>query len=80
MSTIARAVVIICSMALTACIPRIEVAPPKEPVTINMHVKIDHEIHIKADDQLKTLLERESDLLTPAGSRQQGQGIPTPKG
>lgn len=56
---------IICIPGLTACIPRIEVAPPKEPVTINMNVKIDHEISINMDQQLKTILEQNSDLLTP---------------
>lgn len=47
------------SLALLAgCTPRIEVAPSKEPITINMNVKIDHEIHIKADDNAKQLLEQ----------------------
>ena len=30
------------SFMLAACTPRIEVAAPKEPITINMNVKIDH--------------------------------------
>ena len=30
---------------LTGCTPRIEVAAPKEPITININVKIEHEIH-----------------------------------
>ena len=34
---------------LTGCTPRIEVAAPEEPITINMNVKIEHEIHIKVD-------------------------------
>ena len=32
------------SFMLAACTPRIEVAAPKEPITINMNVKIEHEI------------------------------------
>ncbi|QQA77875.1 YnbE family lipoprotein [Pectobacterium parmentieri] len=43
---------------LTGCVPRIEVAAPKEPITINMNVKIEHEIHIKADKNATQLLER----------------------
>lgn len=43
---------------LTGCVPRIEVAAPKEPITINMNVKIEHEIHIKADKEATQLLER----------------------
>ncbi|ASY79645.1 hypothetical protein BJK05_06400 [Pectobacterium polaris] len=43
---------------LTGCVPRIEVAAPKEPITINMNVKIEHEIHIKADKEATQLLQR----------------------
>ncbi|XBW63614.1 YnbE family lipoprotein [Pectobacterium aroidearum] len=43
---------------LTGCVPRIEVAAPKEPITINMNVKIEHEIHIKADKEATQLLEK----------------------
>ncbi|GKW40554.1 YnbE family lipoprotein [Pectobacterium carotovorum subsp. carotovorum] len=50
----------VCCMVafLTGCVPRIEVAAPKEPITINMNVKIEHEIHIKADKEATQLLER----------------------
>jgi hypothetical protein len=48
---------------LTGCTPRIEVAAPKEPITINMNVKIEHEIHIKVDKDVETLLKNRSDLF-----------------
>ncbi len=48
---------------LAACTPRIEVAAPKEPITINMNVKIEHEIIIKADKDVEELLETRSDLF-----------------
>ncbi|ELM8005569.1 lipoprotein [Escherichia coli] len=51
------------SFMLTACTPRIEVAAPKEPITINMNVKIEHEIIIKADKDVEELLETRSDLF-----------------
>ena len=41
---------------LTGCTPRIEVAAPKEPITINMNVKIEHDINIKADKEVEALL------------------------
>ncbi|MCT4706470.1 YnbE family lipoprotein [Enterobacteriaceae bacterium H16N7] len=50
-------------MMLTGCIPRIEVAAPKEPITINMNVKIEHEIHIKVDKDVESLLKSRSDLF-----------------
>ena len=41
---------------LAGCVPRIEVVAPDDPITINMNVKIEHDIHIKADKDVKTLL------------------------
>lgn len=51
------------SFMLFGCTPRIEVAAPKEPITINMNVKIEHEIIIKADKDVEELLETRSDLF-----------------
>ncbi|HBI10681.1 YnbE family lipoprotein [Franconibacter sp. IITDAS19] len=48
---------------LTGCTPRIEVAAPEEPITINMNVKIEHEIHIKVDKDVEALLKNRSDLF-----------------
>ncbi|WP_147198070.1 YnbE family lipoprotein [Pantoea sp. MBD-2R] len=49
-------------LLLSGCVPRIEVAAPKEPITINMNVKIEHDIRIKADDDVKTLLKNQDNL------------------
>lgn len=49
------------SMLLAGCTPRIEIAASKEPITINMNVKIEHEIHIKVD--VENLLKSRSDLF-----------------
>jgi len=48
---------------ITGCTPRIEVAAPKEPITINMNVKIEHEILIKMDKDVETLLKNRSDVF-----------------
>lgn len=48
---------------LSGCTPSIEVAAPKEPITINMNVKIEHEIHIKVDKDVEALLKSRSDLF-----------------
>lgn len=50
-------------LLLAGCTPRIEVAAPKEPITINMNVKIEHEIHIRADKDVEALLKTRSDLF-----------------
>ncbi|QKN82043.1 YnbE family lipoprotein [Scandinavium goeteborgense] len=51
------------AFGLSGCTPRIEVAAPKEPITINMNVKIEHEIHIKVDKDVENLLKSRSDLF-----------------
>lgn len=50
-------------LLLSGCVPRIEVAAPKEPITINMNVKIEHEIHIKVDKDVENLLKNQNDLF-----------------
>ena len=50
-------------LLLSACTPRIELAVPSEPITINLNVKIDHEISIKIDKELDDLFDDESGLF-----------------
>lgn len=59
--------VIMMTMLLAACTPRIEVAAPKEPITINMNVKIEHDINIKADKEVETLLEKQNPPANAGG-------------
>lgn len=54
---------VLCVLMLSGCVPRIELAAPKEPITINMNVKIEHEIHIKVDKDVEDLLKNQSDLF-----------------
>ncbi len=48
---------------LSGCVPRIEVSAPKEPITINMNVNIEHEIHISADKEVEALLKNQRDVF-----------------
>lgn len=63
MKKLAVALIAVVVVMLTGCTPRIEVAAPKEPITINMNVKIEHEIHIKVDKDVESLLKSRSDLF-----------------
>ena len=45
------------------CTPRIEVAAPDKPITINLNVKIDHEIRVKVDKELDQVLSKNSGLF-----------------
>lgn len=46
-----------------ACSPRVEVAAPDKPITINLNVKIDHEIRVKLDKELDKVLSDDSGLF-----------------
>jgi len=48
---------------LAACTPKVAVEAPKEPITINMNIKIEHEIRIKVDKDLDQLFDQKSDLF-----------------
>ncbi len=57
------ALMAVSTLTLSGCVPRIEVAAPKEPITINMNVKIEHEILIKADKDVEALLKSRNDVF-----------------
>ena len=50
-------------VSLLACTPRVEVAAPDKPITINLNVKIDHEIRLKVDKDLDQVLSNDSGLF-----------------
>jgi hypothetical protein len=50
-------------LLLAACHPKVQVEAPKEPITINLNVKIEHEIRVKVDRELDQLFEEEGDLF-----------------
>lgn len=50
--------------ALTmGCTPTVKVATPEEPITINLNVKIEHEIRVKVEKDLDKLFSEESELF-----------------
>nr|WP_243431968.1 YnbE family lipoprotein [Aliamphritea spongicola] len=48
---------------LSACAPTVQVAVPNEPITINLNVKIEHEILVKVDKEIDDLFTENSDLF-----------------
>jgi len=46
-----------------ACTPTIKVQPPTEPITINLNVKIEHEIRVKVDKELEGIFSDDSELF-----------------
>jgi len=56
-------ILLIAIAGLAACSPTIQVAPPKEPIEINLNVKIEHEIRIQVDKELEGLFDEDSGLF-----------------
>ena len=50
-------------LVLVACSPTVKVAPPDEPITINLNVKIEHEIRVKVEKELDSVINQESGLF-----------------
>lgn len=36
-----------------ACTPTVQVAPPKEPITINLNIKLDAEVRLRVEEKAK---------------------------
>jgi len=59
-----RAGALAAALALgTGCAPRVAVEAPKEPITINMNIKIEHEIHVKIDRDLDEVIAKDKDTF-----------------
>lgn len=56
----------LCSLFLLStggCSPTVRVAPPEEPITINLNVKIEHEVRVKVEQALDEVIAQESGLF-----------------
>lgn len=48
---------------VAACTPTIEVAVPNEPITINLNVRIEHEIRVQVEEELDGIFSEDSGLF-----------------
>jgi len=48
---------------LTGCTPTVKVEAPKEPIEINLNVKIEHHIRVQVDKELDDLFDEDSELF-----------------
>jgi hypothetical protein len=55
----------LCAVAalLPACTPKVALEAPKEPITINMNIKIDHEIRVKVDEDLDQAIADDKEIF-----------------
>lgn len=45
------------AVIVAGCTPTVAVQAPKEPITVNLNVKIEHEIRVKVDKELDNVFE-----------------------
>ena len=46
-----------------ACTPTVQVATPTEPITINLNVRIEHEIRVRVEEELDDIFTPDSGLF-----------------
>ena len=45
------------------CNPTVKLEAPKEPIEINLNVKIEHNIRVQVDEELEDLFDEENELF-----------------
>lgn len=55
--------VLFCVLTLTGCTPTVQMAAPEEPITINLNVRIEHEIRVRVERELEEIFTPESGLF-----------------
>ena len=58
-----RLLLCLVTLSVAGCAPTVQVAAPKEPIEINLNVKIEHEIRVQVDKELEGMFEEESDVF-----------------
>ncbi len=48
---------------MAACTPRIALEAPKEPITINLNIKIEQEVRIKVERDLEELFKSDKKIF-----------------
>ncbi len=54
---------LLCLALLISCSPTVQVAAPEKPITINLNVKIEHEIKVQVEKELDDVLSQDSGLF-----------------
>jgi len=55
--------ILISGIFLVSCAPTVKVEAPDKPITINLNVKIEHEIRVKVDKELENVFSDDSGLF-----------------
>ena len=55
--------ILVMGVFLVSCTPTVKVEAPDKPITINLNVKIEHEIRVKVDKELEDVFSDDSGLF-----------------
>jgi len=50
-------------IGVIACSPTVKVEAPEKPITINLNVKIEHEVRVKIEKDVENLLKNDDGLF-----------------
>jgi len=50
-------------LALAACQHKVQIEAPKEPIVINLNVKIEQEVRVKVEDDVEQLFDTNDNLF-----------------
>lgn len=56
-------ILVVGALLLAACQPTIKVEAPKEPITINLNIKLDADIRVKLEETAKKDIEANPDIF-----------------
>ncbi|NTU53406.1 MAG: YnbE family lipoprotein [Chlorobiaceae bacterium] len=54
---------LLAGLTIGGCSPTVRVEAPDKPITINMNIKIDHEIRVKVDKDIENVVGKRSDIF-----------------
>ena len=57
------AAVFLAVVLVAACQPTVKVEAPKDPIVINLNVKIEQEVRVKLEKDVEELLEQDDDIF-----------------
>ena len=57
------AAVIVALVLAAGCTPKVQLEAPKEPIVINMNIKIEHEVRVRVDKDLDELISEDKDIF-----------------
>lgn len=55
--------ILLLGLCASSCTPKVEVSTPSEPITINLNVKIEHEVRVKVEKELEGIFNEDSELF-----------------